>query len=49
MNYLPRPMIVEDTNIKVVRAYYQLTCYRHGKIHVKATVVGSPVKCPFCQ
>ncbi|MBM3142352.1 MAG: hypothetical protein FJ005_04800 [Chloroflexi bacterium] len=49
MNYLPRPMIVEDTNIKVVRAYYQLTCYRHGKIHVKATVIGSPVKCPFCQ
>ena len=39
-----------DTNIiKVIRAYYQLTCPRHGKIHVRATVIGSPVKCPFCE
>jgi len=48
-SYLPNPTIVEDTSIKVVRAYYQLTCHRHGKIHVKAMVIGSSVKCPFCQ
>lgn len=41
--------IVEDVNAKVVRAYYQLHCGRHGKIHVKATVIGSPIKCPFCK
>ena len=44
----PSPVIVEGTNAKVIRAYYQLTCSRHGKILVKATVIGSPVKCPFC-
>jgi hypothetical protein len=43
------PAILEDTNTKVVRAYYQLTCSRHGRIHVKADVIGSSVKCPFCQ
>jgi ribosomal protein L40E len=41
MSYFP--------STKVVRAYYQLTCSRHGRIHVKATVIGSTVKCPFCQ
>ncbi len=40
--------IVEDANTKVVRAHYQLTCGRHGKIHVRATVISSPIKCPFC-
>ena len=35
--------------VKVIRAYYQLTCPRHGKIHVRAMVIGSPVKCPFCE
>lgn len=39
---------IEDTDTRVVRAYYQLTCSRHGRIHVKATVIGSPIKCPFC-
>jgi len=39
----------EDADTKVVRAYYQLTCSRHGRIHVKATVIGSTVKCPFCK
>jgi hypothetical protein len=48
-SYFSDPTIVGDTNTKVVRAYYQLTCSRHGKIHVKATVIGSSVKCPFCQ
>jgi hypothetical protein len=48
ISYLPSPMM-EDANTKLVRAYYQLTCSRHGKIHVKATVIGSPIKCPFCQ
>jgi ribosomal protein L40E len=49
ISYLPAPTIIDDNKIKLVRVYYQLTCHRHGKIHVKATVVGSPVKCPFCQ
>ena len=40
---------MEHADTKVVRAYYQLTCSRHGKIHVKATVIGSPIKCPFCE
>lgn len=39
---------IEDTDIQVVRAYYQLTCPRHGKIYVRATVIDSPIKCPFC-
>ena len=47
-SYLASP-VVEKTDTKVVRAYYQLTCSRHGRILVKATVIGSPVKCPFCQ
>jgi len=39
-----------DTSIiKIIRAYYQLTCPRHGTVHVRATVIGSPVKCPFCE
>jgi ribosomal protein L40E len=49
MSYFPAPAVLEDTSTKVVRAYYQLTCSRHGRIHVKATVIGSSVKCPFCQ
>jgi hypothetical protein len=48
ISYLSSPLM-EVADTKVVRAYYQLTCSRHGKIHVKATVVGSPIKCPFCQ
>jgi hypothetical protein len=40
---------MEDADTEVVRAYYQLTCSRHGKIHVKATVIGSPIRCPFCH
>jgi ribosomal protein L40E len=48
--YFSPPQIVSDnSNTKVVRAYYQLTCSRHGKIHVKAAVVGTPITCPFCQ
>jgi hypothetical protein len=35
--------------IKVIRAHYQLICPRHGQINVRATVIGSPVKCPFCE
>jgi len=48
INYISSPTI-EDVDTRVVRAYYQLTCSRHGKIHVKATVIGSPIKCPFCR
>jgi hypothetical protein len=48
ISHLPRTAIIEDTDTKVVRAYYQLTCRRHGKILVKATVIGSPIRCPFC-
>jgi len=48
IGYFPTPPIVEDADTKVVRAYYQLTCSRHGRIHVKAAVIGSSVKCPFC-
>jgi hypothetical protein len=47
ISYLSSPLM-EDADTRVVRAYYQLTCSRHGKIHVKATVIGSPIKCPFC-
>ena len=46
--YLSTSGIEEDGGIQVIRAYYQLTCPRHGKIYVKATVIGSPIKCPFC-
>jgi ribosomal protein L40E len=49
MSYFPAPAVLEDASTKVVRAYYQLTCSRHGRIYVKATVIGSSVKCPFCQ
>ena len=48
ISYLSSPLM-EDADTKVVRAYYHLTCSRHGSIHVKATVIGSPIKCPFCQ
>jgi ribosomal protein L40E len=47
--FSPTPIVSEDSNTKVVRAYYQLTCSRHGKILVKAAVIGSSIKCPFCQ
>jgi ribosomal protein L40E len=47
-SYFP-VVAMEDADTKVVRAYYQLTCSRHGTIHVKATVIGSPIKCPFCK
>jgi ribosomal protein L40E len=46
---LPAAAVLEDTTTKVVQAYYQLTCSRHGRIYVKAAVIGSSVKCPFCQ
>lgn len=49
MRYFPAPAVLGDTSTKVVRAYYQLNCSLHGRIHVKATVIGSSVKCPFCQ
>jgi len=42
------PSMEENDYIQVIRAYYQLTCPRHGKVHVRATVIGSPIKCPFC-
>ena len=48
ISYISSPMI-ENAATRVVRAYYQLTCSRHGKIYVKATVIDSPIKCPFCQ
>ena len=39
-----------STNIiKIIQAHYQLTCPRHGKVHVRSTVTGSPIKCPFCE
>lgn len=44
---ISNPMI-EDADTRVVRAYYQINCRRHGRIHVRATVIGSPIKCPFC-
>ena len=46
---IEEPRMEKDGDVRVIRAYYQLTCPRHGKIHVKATVIGSPIKCPFCQ
>lgn len=49
MCFATAPIASEDASAKVVRAYYQLTCSRHGKIHVKAAVIGSSIKCPFCQ
>ncbi len=49
VGFFPTSVVSEDSNTKVVRAYYQLTCSRHGRIHVKAAVIGSSVKCPFCQ
>lgn len=47
-SYLEIPT-VEDADTRVVRAYYQITCSRHGRIQVKATVIGSSIKCPFCK
>ena len=49
VGFFPATTMLEDTSAKVVRAYYQLTCTRHGRIQVKAAVIGSSVKCPFCQ
>ena len=50
INYLSNPRIeIEDEDMQVVRAYYHLTCPRHGKIYIKAMVIGSPIKCPFCE
>ena len=48
IRYLSNPGI-GDTDIRVIGAYYQLTCPRHGKIYVRATVIGSAIKCPFCS
>ena len=49
VGFFPAPTILEDASAKVVRAYYQFTCSRHGRIHVKASVIGSSLKCPFCR
>jgi hypothetical protein len=49
VGFFPNPAVLADSSTKVVSAYYQLTCSRHGRIHVKAAVIGSSVKCPFCQ
>lgn len=48
ITYFSSPTMGKDEDIQVIRAYYQFTCPRHGKVHVRATVIGSPVKCPFC-
>ena len=40
---------IESTNMKVIRAYYQLSCVRHGIVQVRASVIGTPLKCPFCE
>lgn len=45
---ISHPM-TEHEDTRIVRAYYQFTCRRHGRIHVRATVIGSPIKCPFCE
>jgi len=47
VNYFPNP-VIEDTDIQVVQAYYQLTCHYHGRVNVKATVIAPTIKCPFC-
>jgi len=36
-------------NIQVIRAYYQLSCIHHGTVQVRASVIGAPLKCPFCD
>jgi ribosomal protein L40E len=48
VGFFPASVVLQDSGTKVVRAYYQLNCSRHGRIHVKAAVIGSSVKCPFC-
>jgi len=39
---------IENANTKVIRAYYQITCPRHGKVHIRTAVIGSTIKCPLC-
>ena len=43
---IPRP---DDTDTKIYWVYYQLTCPLHGKVDVRAIVIASAIKCPFCQ
>ena len=40
---------IESPRIQVIRAQYQLTCHHHGTIQVKSSVIGTPMKCPFCE
>jgi hypothetical protein len=40
---------VDAPGIKVIRAYYQISCPHHGQVYVRATVTDTPVKCPFCS
>ena len=47
INYVSNPT-VENEDIKMIRAYYQFTCPRHGEVYVESTVVGRTIKCPFC-
>jgi len=48
ISYFSEPKI-EDTDLQIVRAHYQLTCPRHGNIYIRAKVIDSPIKCPFCR
>ena len=47
INYLSNPR-VEDIDAQVIRASYQFICPRHGRVSVKAMVIASTIKCPFC-
>jgi len=47
LSYFANPTI-EISDTQVTRAYYQLICPRHGKVYIKATAIGSAIKCPFC-
>lgn len=47
INYPAKPKL-GNTDVEILIANYQLTCARHGKINIKATVIAPMIKCPFC-
>ena len=48
VSYLSNSQIEGVNTQQVVRASYQFICPQHGRVNVRAMVISSIIKCPFC-
>lgn len=44
----PANLARAPSDVRIIRANYELDCPYHGKVRVKAAVVSPSMRCPFC-